>query len=77
MIVSIIIFYRVYGELIEERGRQTTLIFLTKLKLKLYLHKESWLVPFMNLLACSSFLLCMAALKSLPWARAVHIKLRM
>ena len=26
---------------------------------------ESWLVPCMNLLACSSFLLCIAALKSL------------
>ncbi len=77
LMVSIIIFNRAYGELIEEKDRADDFIFHTKLTPKLYLHKESWLEPFMNLLACSSFLLCMAALKSLQWARTVHIKLHM
>jgi hypothetical protein len=45
--------------------------------LKLYLHEESWLVPFMNLLACSSFLLCIAALKSLKRARAAFFRMKL
>jgi hypothetical protein len=37
------------------------------------LQSESWLLPFMKRVACSSFFLCMAALKSLCGACAFSV----